>query len=457
LRAALKGRLLLASDDGYERARHIWDPSFDRHPALIVRCANAQDVIHAVNFARAHMLRTGVRAGGHSVSGHSAPEGGLMIDMTPMNQVRVDAGKRRAYAQGGVLLGELDKAMQAVGLATTLGSVSDTGIAGLTLGGGVGVLMRKFGLSIDNLASVDVVTADGKLVHASDEENPDLFWGLRGGGGNFGVATAFEYRLHPFAHPVLAGARVYPYAQARSALALMTEISEQAPDEMFLGVQLQNSPTGPTAGRSVLCIAGYMGEDPATGLKVLKPLDKLGKPLVDAVTPKSYLAIQGMRNDQRADSPARIAVPTTPKTWYESGYLYETSDALFDEIIRGFEAMPSHFEGGAGFSQLGGAIARVKQDATAFWNRPAKFDFTADVSWTDYSKDAEAAKAARGMWAGVEPFTRGHYVNTVPGASEKRVRATYGDNYPRLVALKDKYDPQNLFRLNANIKPTAQA
>lgn len=409
--------------------------------------------MHAVNFASTHQLRTGVRAGGHSVAGHSVPEGGLMIDVSPMKGIQVDAKQRRAYAQGGVLLGELDRATQAVGLATTLGTVSDTGIAGLTLGGGVGRLMRRFGLAIDNLLSVDVVTADGKLRHASAQENPDLFWGLRGGGGNFGVATAFEYRLHPLKHPVLDGIRMFPYSMARSIFAAVAELAERAPDDLTLGLGLQNTATGDRAGRVAGYLVGYTGEDPAEGLKLLEPLAKLGKPLVDMIAPKSYLAAQGTRDNETAQGAANVAVPSVPKTWYESGYLYSTSDALFDEIIRRFDAVPTYFDAGAGISAMGGAIARVKQDATAFWNRPAKHDFLADVVWSDRARDEEARKVARSIWAGVEPFTRGHYVNTVPDASSERVRATYGDNYPRLVALKDKYDPHNLFRLNANIRP----
>jgi FAD/FMN-containing dehydrogenase len=455
LRAALHGPLLLAGDDGYDTVRRIWDPSFDRHPALIVRCTNAQDVVHAVNFARTHRLRTGVRAGGHSVAGHSQPDGGLMIDVSPMKEIRIDGKRRRAYAQGGVVLGELDRAMQAVGLATTLGTVSDTGIAGLTLGGGVGRLMRRFGLAIDNLISVDVVTADGKLLHASEQENPDLFWALRGGGGNFGVATAFEYRLHPFSHQVLDGLRLFPYSQARSIFTAVVELLDRTPDELSLGVAVANLTPGSPAppGRYAGYLAGYVGDDPAMGLKLLEPLAKLGKPLVDLVAPQPYLAAQGARDNETAQGPANVAVPRVTKTWYESGYLYDATNALFDEIIRRFDEVPAYFGATAGFSQMGGAIARVKPEATAFWNRAAKYDFGNDVSWSDPAKDEEARRVARAVWAGVEPFTRGYYVNTVPSASGERVRATYGDNFPRLVALKEKYDPLNLFRLNANIKP----
>jgi FAD/FMN-containing dehydrogenase len=455
LRAALHGTLLLAADDGYDTARRIWDPSFDHHPALIVRCASAQDVVQAVNFARMHRLRTGVRAGGHSVAGHSVPEGGLMIDVSPMKEIRIDAKNLRAYAQGGVLLGELDRAMQAVGLATTLGTVSDTGIAGLTLGGGVGRLMRRFGLAIDNVLSVDVVTADGKLLHASSEENPDLFWALRGGGGNFGVATAFEYRLHPFKQQVLDGLRLFPYSQARSLFAAAAELAEQAPDDLTVGVAVSSATPGgriPT-GRYTVCLVTYTGQDPAAGLELIEPLAKFGKPVADLIAPKSYLAAQDSRNNETAHGAANVAVPSIPKTWYESGYLYSAPDALFDEIVRRFDEVPPYFDATAGFSQMGGAIARVKPEATAFWNRRAKYDFLNDVSWNDSAKDEEARNAARTVWAGVEPFTRGHYVNTIPDASSQRVRTTYGDNYPRLVALKERYDPLNLFRLNANIKP----
>jgi FAD/FMN-containing dehydrogenase len=459
LRAALRGPLLLAADDGYDTARRIWDPSFDHHPALIARCANAEDVVHAVNFARTHGLRTGVRAGGHSVAGHSVPEGGLMIDVSPMKEIRIDTKNLRAYAQGGVLLGELDRAMQAAGLATTLGTVSDTGIAGLTLGGGVGRLMRRFGLAIDNLVSVDVVTADGKLLHASSAENPDLFWALRGGGGNFGVATAFEYRLHPFKQQVLDGLRLLPYSQARSLFAAAAELAEQAPDDLTVGVAVSSATPGGRipAGRYTVCLVTYTGQDPAVGLKLLEPLAKFGKPLADLIAPKSYLAAQDSRNNETAHGAANVAVPSIPKTWYESGYLYSAPDALFDEIVRRFDEVPPYFDATAGFSQMGGAIARVKPEATAFWNRGAKYDFLNDVSWNDSAKDEEARNAARSVWAGVEPFTRGHYVNTIPDASSQRVRTTYGDNYPRLVALKERYDPTNLFRLNANIKPRTAA
>jgi FAD/FMN-containing dehydrogenase len=452
LRAALRGPLLLAADEGYDAARRIWNPAFDRHPALIVRCADAEDVVHAVNFGRDHELRTAVRAGGHSLSGQSAPEGGLMIDVSPMREVRVDTKQRVVHTQSGALLGEVDRATQAVGMVTTMGTATDTGIAGLTLGGGMGRVMRRFGLAIDNLVGMDVVTADGKLRHASADENSDLFWGLRGGGGNFGVVTAFHYRLHPLEHKVLSGMRLFPFSQARTVLSAVTEVAERAPDEMLFAVELINTLTGPApAGRYAVLAVDYSGEDPAAGQKLLEPLAKLGKPVVDTIAAVSYLEAQG------AVSAANAVVPDASankvRQWTESGFLNSTSDALFDELIRRFEAVPADLEAFSAFSQVGGAVARVAQDATAYWNRPAKYDYLGGTQWTDPAQDDPGRTVARDMWAGVQPFTRGYYVNTVPGANDQRLRATFGDNYPRLVSLKEKYDPMNLFRLNANIKP----
>jgi FAD/FMN-containing dehydrogenase len=452
LRAAMTGSLLLGADEGYDAARRIWNPAFDRHPALIARCANAQDVVHAVNFARAHGIRTGVRAGGHSLSGQSQPDGGLMIDMWTMRAINVDAAQRVVAAQGGALLGEVDRATQAVGMVTTLGTATDTGIAGLTLGGGMGRMMRRDGLAIDNLVGMDVVTADGKLLHASEQENPDLFWALRGGGGNFGVVTNFQYRLNPLAHQMLSGFFVYPIAKARSVLAAMTELSERVPDEMMLAAELLNALTGDIPpGRYAIIAVDYCGEDPAAGEKLLEPLKKLGDPVVKTVAAVSYLQAQG------AVSAANAAVPDASsnkvRPWTESGFFNSTPDALLDELVRRFELVPPDMEAFSAFQQMAGAVGRVKQDATAFWNRPAMYDYLGGTQWTDPARDEEGGRIARDMWAGILPFTNGYYVNTVPGANDQRVRGTYGDNYTRLAALKEKYDPMNLFRLNANIKP----
>ena len=446
-RASLRGRLLLAQDEGYEEARRLWNGAFDRHPALIARCAGAADVVQAVNFARSHDLLTAVHSGGHSLSGQSSCEGGLMIDLSPMKGILIDPVLLTAIAQSGVLLGELDRESQAFGLATTLGTASDTGIAGLTLGGGQGRLARKFGLSCDNLLSVDIVTADGDRVTASRDQNPDLLWGLRGGGGNFGVVTKFEYRLHPLGPKVLAGNRVHPMSQATAVLQALREFSVGAPDEMTISASLTRSAPGVPAGQYIAYEVVYCGAL-TEGERLLAPLNKLGKPLFDDVSAKTYIAAQmGLSGASPAPLPPGLNV------YVKSGFLRDISDKLIDTSIQHFRTAPPWLDE-VGFGQLGGAVARVKPAATAYWNRGAQYDVLIDGAWTDRSQDRQNLQAGRALWDIFEPFTDGYYVNTEPSADEKRLRATYGENYPRLVELKNKYDPKNLFRLNANIKPT---
>jgi FAD/FMN-containing dehydrogenase len=448
-RDSLRGRLLLAQDEGYDQARRLWNGAFDRHPALIARCAGAADVVQAVNFARSHDLLTAIHSGGHSVSGQSACDGGLMIDLSPMKGILIDPVRLTATAQSGVLLGELDRESQAFGLATTLGTAADTGIAGLTLGGGQGRLARKFGLSCDNLLSADIVTANGKLLHVSEQENADLFWGIRGGGGNFGVVTMFEYRLHPLGPKVLAGNRVYPMSQAAGVLRALREFSLGAPDEMTISASLTRSAPGVPAGQYIAYEVVYCGALPE-GQRLLTPLNKLGKPLFDDVTAKTYIAAQlGLTGASPAPLPPGLNV------YVKSGFLHEISDSLIATSIQHFGTAPPWVDE-VGFGQLGGAVARVKPGATAYWNRVAQFDVLLDGAWPDRSQDKQNLQAGRALWDVFEPFTEGYYVNTEPSADEKRLRATYGDNYPRLVELKNKYDPKNLFRLNANIKPTVQ-
>ncbi len=450
LRAGLHGSVLLAQDSGYDSARRVWNPSFNRHPALIARCADEADVVRTVNFARSHSLRTAVRGGGHSLSGQSVCDGGLVIDMSAMKGIELNTRGRLARAQGGVLLGELDRKMQAAGLATTLGTATDTGIAGLTLGGGMGRLMRVYGLACDNLKSVAIVTADGQLRHVSAQDNPELFWGVRGGGGNFGVATSFEYHLHPLAHKVLTGERVYPYNQARTVFAAIAELAAQAPDELQLSAEVFNTTHGQMVGRYVSWSVDYCG-DPGAGERLLEPLRSLGKPLLDTIGAVSYLAAQG------AEGAATAAVPSQTTIYTKSGFFRSVSPQLFDELVRRFEALPAQLDVSAGMDQMAGAMARVAPDATAFWNRPAKYDFLINGNWGDHTRSEQFHGEIHTLWDGVAPFTEGYYVNTEPGADDKRLRATYGDNYPRLVQLKNKVDPGNLFSLNANIRPAVQA
>jgi FAD/FMN-containing dehydrogenase len=444
LRASLHGKLLLPGDVGYDAARRYWDSAFDRHPALIVQVAGSDDVIKAVQFARTHDLLTAIRAGGHcQVAKATACDGGLMIDLSAMRSVQLDVSGRRIRADGGVLLGEVDRKTQAVGLATTLGTATDTGIAGLTLGGGIGRLMRPFGLACDNLVSAQIVTADGQLRHLSESDNPDLFWAIRGGGGNFGVVTAFEYRLHPLEHPVLAANGSYPYEQAQSVLKAVAELAMRMPDEMTLGAELSND----ERGRQVTWSGFYSG-DPKEGERLLEPLKKLGKTLRDRMKAESYLDAQGVPSN------APLAVPQGPASYERHGYLHdEPGDAFFDELVRRFARVPPTLECFASLGQFGGAVGRVQPDATAYFNRKASFGVLLGDSWAGRHQPQADQKAYREVWGGLEPFTKGYYINGDSEVIDQRVRVTYGENYPRLARIKTQYDPTNLFSLNANIKP----
>jgi FAD/FMN-containing dehydrogenase len=445
LRASLRGALLASTDEGYEQARHIWNGAFDRHPALIVRCAGPSDVVQAVNFGRAQDLLIAVRAGGHSLSGQSVCDGGLMIDLSPMRGVRVDPIARTARVEAGGLLGDLDRESQAFGLATPAGRVSHTGAAGLTLGGGFGRLTPRFGLSCDNLRAADVITANGAYVRTSADENPGLLWGLQGGGGNFGVVTSFEYQLHPVSPRMYGGSLVYPLAKARDLLHFLAEFSEHQPDELFVDTMLGNLPQ---LGKVLAFSVCYSGA-PEKGEDIVKPLRGFG-PVVDAVGPATYVQLQS--------APDRGAAHG--RGYYErSGFLVRLTPELIDAAV---DCMHAAQPPGARImftGDCGGAFNRVARDATAFWNRDARSTLIVQAFWED-PRDAAASEThmrwARESFDRLSPHTKGFYVNTIavddPG---QRVRATYGDNYPRLVALKRKYDPTNLFRRNANIDPGA--
>jgi FAD/FMN-containing dehydrogenase len=360
-----------------------------------------------------------------------------------MRDVQIDVQRQRIKAQGGVVLGQIDRKTQAVGLATTLGTATDTGIAGLTLGGGIGRLMRTFGLAIDNVVSAQIVTADGQLRHLSEKDNADLFWAIRGGGGNFGVVTAFEYRLHPLAHEVLAANGSYPYERAHDVLRAVTDLAERMPDEMTLGVELSND----ERGRQVTW-SGFHAGDPKQGERLLGPLKKLGQTLRERMSAQSYLTAQGVP----ANAP--LAVPQGPASYERHGYVHGVpTDGLFDELVRRFAAVPATMECFVSLGQFGGAVGRVSPDATAYWNRAASYGLLVGDSWAGRSQPEAVRKAYRAVWSGLEPFTKGYYINGDSEVIEQRVRATYGENYPRLVKVKRQYDPTNLFRLNANIKP----
>jgi len=438
--SSLRGQLLLPDAAGYDDARKIWNGMFDRRPALIARCAGAADVIQSVNFGRAHQLLLAVRGGGHSLSGQSVCDDGLMIDLAPMRSVRVDAARKFVRIEPGVLLGELDRESLAFGLATTTGTVSHTGAAGLTLGGGFGRLARRFGTACDNVTTVDVVTASGRLLQANATENPDLYWGVRGGGGNFGVVTSFEYRLYPFDGRVYGGHLIYPFAQARDVLRGFADAFAQAPDELWIEPVLAVTPTGDKVVILDVCYSGSM----QSAERALAPYLRLGKPLRDELGPMKYTHLQ-TKDDERA----RIG-----RHYYtKSGFVKQLENNLIDVIINTFAGAPVRMPRVA-IPAHGGAIGRVARDATAFWHRDAGHSVILQVSGDDSSGDAQNTEWVKARWPAIEASTTGFYANINPtDVADDQLRGAYGGNYDRLVALKNKYDPTNLFRLNANVRP----
>jgi FAD binding domain/Berberine and berberine like len=441
LRAKLRGELLIAGDEGYDTARRIWNAMIDRRPALIARCASPSDIVQAIGFAREHDLLVAVRGGGHSLSGQSVCDGGIMIDCSPMQSVRVDPIARTARIEPGVLLGALDRESQFYGLATTAGTVSHTGAAGLTLGGGQGRLQRKFGLACDNLLAADVITAKGQFVRASEKENADLFWGLRGGGGNFGIVTSFEYRLHPFGPKVLAGPVIYPFEQAKDLYKFYADFTATAPDELHLVLAM----VSPTGGKPLLSVDACYAGDIAKGERVLEPLRRFGKPIADQIKVTDYITVQ-----QSADK-----VNAPGQNFYaKSGFLPKLDSALIDAIVDGFRGSPNRATV-AVLQQFGGAMGRVREDATAYPDRRSPYEILVLGGWRAAEHSEENLREVKAFWAQLKPLTQGFYINTTALDEMDRVRANYGRNYDRLVQLKNKYDPTNVFRLNANIRPSA--
>ncbi|MGH7805062.1 MAG: FAD-binding oxidoreductase [Candidatus Binatia bacterium] len=451
LASDLRGRLLLPGVDGYDTARTVWNAMIDRRPALIVRPAGAEDVARAVGFAREHELLLSIKCGGHNVSGNAVSDGGVMIDLSAsLTGLRVDPEARTARAEGGLTWAPVDAATQAHGLAVTGGQVSHTGIAGLTLGGGLGNLMRKHGLTIDNLLSVDVVLADGRIVTASAKENADLFWGLRGGGGNFGVATAFEYRLHPVGPIVLGGMALHPAERAGELLRFVREFVRSAPDEVGLTVAFLTAPPAPFVPEAmrgkpvvalVLCHSGSL----EAAERDLAPVRAFGPPAVDLVQPMPYVAVQ-----QLVDAGAAYGAH---HVYLKSDHLAELGDSAIEAIVEHAAAVTSPSSLVLVFP-LGGAVARVAEEATAFGNRKAGWDYVVYAMWTEPREADRHVAWARAFAAAMQPFAIGAYVNEMVDEGEERIRAAYPPAiYRRLSALKTKYDPTNLFRLNQNIKP----
>jgi FAD binding domain/Berberine and berberine like len=441
-KASLRGPLLLPGDDGYDHARSLWNGMIDKRPALIARCAGVADVIACVNFARANNVLVSVRGGDHSAAGTALCDGGLTIDLSAMKSVRVDPARRTVRAEGGTRWGDFDHATQAFGLATTGGTNSDTGIAGLTLGGGLGWLAGKYGLACDNLLAADVVTADGRLLTASATENQDLFWALRGGSGNFGVVTSFEYRLHRVG-PVLGGMVVHPFERARDVLRLYSDFSRGIPDEVNTIGALLTAPEGFRVAAIAVCYNGSLEE----GEKVLRPLREFGPPLVDQIGPMPYAAVQNMMD---------ATFPRGRHYYWKASLMNRISDDAIDAMIEDFAAAPSPHTV-VGFQQLGNAANRVGPDETAFSHRDAPYDFLMLSGWDDPSEADRNIQWTRELYRGIQPFLHGGiYVNAFAEDFEQGVKDAYRPRtYARLVSLKRTYDPTNFFRINPNIQPWA--
>jgi FAD/FMN-containing dehydrogenase len=443
-RTGQRGAHLLRGDDGYDAARKIYNAMIDHRPAMIARCAGVADIIGAVNFARNNGLLVSVRGGGHNVSGNAVCDGGLMIDLSAMKSVRVDPQTRTARAEAGVTWGEFDRETQAFGLATTGGLVSTTGIAGLTLGGGIGWLMGTYGLACDNLISADVVTADGTFLTASKARNEDLFWGLRGGGGNFGVVTSLEFQLHPVG-PMLGGIVIHRLDKATEVIKFYDDFTRASPDEVGTFVGFVTSPEGERVMAIFVCYNG----DIAIGERVLKPLRAFGPPLADMIGPMSYVQVQRMMDD---------AFPAGRQNYWKSNFLKGLDTEAVRIIVDRVAKAPSSYSAVA-IEQFSGAVKRVGMNDTAFNHRNARYNLLIVGIWSDPAAKAANVKWVRDLWDAMEPYSSGgvyvNYLGQVADEGAERVKSAYGaEKYARLVALKGKYDPTNLFCLNQNIKPS---
>jgi hypothetical protein len=452
LRRRFGGQVLLPAEPGYHQARQVWNAMADRQPAVIARCATPADVAAAVGFARAQELEIGVRGGGHSVLGISVPEGGLMVDLTPLRAVRVDPDRRRAWVAGGALLGDLDLAAQASGLATTAGNVSHTGVGGLTLGGGMGWLARRYGLTCDNVTRFQLVTADGEILHASRSENLDLDWGLRGGGGNFGVVTEFEFDLHQVGTAALLADLWYPPQDAAAAMRNWRDLIPQAPAQATLTAWVGTTGTTPSlpprAWNRPMAAFGYVWVgDPDQGRRLLPVLRAGAPPVAERVMELTYLQLQRFEDEQQRHRLRR---------YWKGYFLRELADDAIDAFLaRGGGDDPAPLPSGS-LQSYGGAVAEVGDAETAFSHRDALVEFVAVAGWTDPAEDQPQMAAARRYTGAVEPFSSGVYVNALGDEGQMGIQRAYGaGKLARLTALKDHYDPGNTFHLNHNIRPSS--
>jgi hypothetical protein len=442
LRERLTGDLLLPGDRGYDDARRVFNAMIDRRPGLIARCSGVADVVEAVRFARDHDLLTSVRGGGHNVSGNAVGDGAFMIDLTPMAGIRVDPSKQTVRAGPGLTWRQFDRETQAVGLATTGGVISSTGIAGLTLGGGIGYLARLHGLSCDNLISADVVTANGEVVTASTQDHPDLFWGLRGGGANFGVVTSFEYRLHEV-REVTGGLILHPVGRARDGLRFYRDFMLTAPDALTVHAGLLTLPDGT---KVLVFVVGCIAEG-REAEAMLRPLREFGPPMTDLIRPMSYVELQQLLD---------ASYPPGLYHYWKSSFLARPDDEALGRVITHFLEAPSP-QSHVIIERLGGAVERIPPQATAFAYRTMPFDLFILGVWTNREEQEACVTWARDLWRVMDPFLgEGAYVNYLGGEADEgpdRIRRAYGGNYDRLAMIKTTYDPENRFRLNQNIIP----
>ena len=444
-----RGEVVSPGDEAYDDARKIWNAMIDKHPALIVRCTTTSDVVLAVNFARDNGLLLAVRGGGHNIAGSAMCDDGIVIDLSQMKAASVDPVARRVTIEGGATLADLDASTQAHGLATPLGINSTTGVAGLTLGGGFGWLSRKHGMTIDNLESAEVVTAAGEVVRASNTEHPDLFWALRGGSGNFGVVTHFEFRLHPVGPDVLSGLIVYPIAAAKSVLRQYREFLAQAPDALSVWAVLRQAPPLPflpeeVHGTGMIALALLYAGDPKLGEPLIDPLRKFATPLGEHVGVQPYIAWQ------QAFDP--LLTPGARNYW-KSHNFSTLQDGLFDAVIESIENLPSP-QCEIFFGAIGGATTRPAPESAAYAHRDAQFVMNVHGRWQEQADDERCIGWAREFFKASAPFASGGvYVNFLTADEGDRVRSAYGPNYDRLAQVKRTYDPDNLFRMNQNIQP----
>ncbi|MCX6151792.1 MAG: FAD-binding oxidoreductase [Ignavibacteriales bacterium] len=449
-KSALRGQLIRPGDDSYNSTRKIWNAMIDKYPSLIVRSSGVSDIIHSVNFARNNNLIVAVRGGGHNIAGNAICDGGLVIDLSLMKSVRIDASSKTARVEAGATLGDFDHEAQLFGFATPLGINSTTGVAGLTLGGGFGWLSRKYGLSIDNLISVEVVTVSGKLIKASKSENSDLFWAIRGGGGNFGIVTSFEFQLHNVGPEVLAGLIIHPINAARDTLRFYRDFIKSTPDDFVCWFVLRKAPPLPFLapewhGKEILALAVCYSGKVEQGERIAKPLRSYGRPLADIIGPMQY------KNWQTVLDP--LLTPGMRNYWKSHDFL-ELSDGLIDTLIEYARKIPDP-QTEIAMAQLGGKVSKIPIDATAYTHRDAQYIMNVHGRWEDSAKDEACIAWARGLYQAVTPYaTGGVYVNFLTQEEQDRVHNAYGSNYNKLVEIKIKYDPNNFFSINQNISPT---